>query len=105
MGVNTRIVRGDDNRSLYVGDEIEGADAAEQVALGHAVAIPEPAAAPAPEAGIKQAARGGTVDATAAAIAHADELGVDLIQVQGSGAEGRITKADVAAHAAAAESA
>ncbi len=40
-------------------------------------------------------------EATAAAQAHAEELGVDLSQVEGSGADGKITKADVAAHAVA----
>jgi pyruvate/2-oxoglutarate dehydrogenase complex dihydrolipoamide acyltransferase (E2) component len=37
--------------------------------------------------------------ATPAAAAHADELGVDLAKVEGTGAGGTITKADVAAHA------
>ena len=38
-------------------------------------------------------------NATPAAIAHAEATGVDLSQVEGSGAEGKITKADVAAAA------
>src|SRR5690242_17743124 len=37
--------------------------------------------------------------ATPAAAAHADELGVDLSQVEGTGQGGTITKADVAAAA------
>lgn len=37
--------------------------------------------------------------ATPAAVAHADELGVDLTQVQGTGVDGTITKPDVAAAA------
>jgi pyruvate/2-oxoglutarate dehydrogenase complex dihydrolipoamide acyltransferase (E2) component len=37
--------------------------------------------------------------ATPAAVAHAEETGVDLTQVEGSGADGKITKADVAAAA------
>ena len=44
-------------------------------------------------------------EATPAAQAHAEELGVDLSQVEGSGADGKITKADVAAHAASASDA
>lgn len=39
------------------------------------------------------------VDATPAALAHAEEMGVDITQVEGTGAEGRVTKADVAAAA------
>lgn len=38
-----------------------------------------------------------TPDATEAAQKHAEATGVDLSQVAGSGAEGRITKADVEA--------
>ena len=38
-------------------------------------------------------------NATPAAIAHAVATGVDLSQIEGSGAEGKITKADVAAAA------
>lgn len=38
-------------------------------------------------------------NATPAAVEHAEEVGVDLSNVEGSGAEGRITKADVAAAA------
>ena len=37
--------------------------------------------------------------ATPAAQAHADELGVDLADVKGTGAGGTVTKGDVAAHA------
>lgn len=37
--------------------------------------------------------------ATAAALALAEEAGVDLAEVEGTGAEGRVTKADVAAAA------
>lgn len=40
------------------------------------------------------------VKATPAAVAHADELGVPLEQVEGTGAGGNITKSDVAAAAA-----
>jgi 2-oxoglutarate dehydrogenase E2 component (dihydrolipoamide succinyltransferase) len=41
-----------------------------------------------------------TPDATPAAVAHAEEVNVDLANVEGTGTEGRITKADVAAAAA-----
>lgn len=40
-------------------------------------------------------------EATPAAVAHADALGVDLAQVAGSGTDGKIVKADVEAAAAA----
>ena len=39
------------------------------------------------------------IDATDGAVAAADELGVDLASVVGTGADGRITKADVEAAA------
>ena len=39
------------------------------------------------------------IDATDGAVAAAEELGVDLATVTGTGAEGRITKADVEAAA------
>lgn len=39
------------------------------------------------------------VDATEGAIELANQLGVDLAQVAGSGKDGRILKADVEAHA------
>jgi pyruvate/2-oxoglutarate dehydrogenase complex dihydrolipoamide acyltransferase (E2) component len=39
------------------------------------------------------------VNATPAAVAHAEELGVDIQQVEGTGADGKVTKQDVAAHA------
>lgn len=41
--------------------------------------------------------------ATAAAVAHADETGVDLSTVEGTGANGTITKPDVVAAAAASD--
>jgi pyruvate dehydrogenase E2 component (dihydrolipoamide acetyltransferase) len=51
----------------------------------------------------KAAANPAPVDAppaTPAAVAHADELGVDLADVEGTGSGGTITKSDVADHAA-----
>lgn len=50
--------------------------------------------------GEEGAAAQSEVAATAAAQAHADELGVDITQVKGTGKDGQITKADVADHAA-----
>lgn len=41
-----------------------------------------------------------TPEATEAAVAHAEATGVDLSTVEGTGAGGKITKADVAAAAA-----
>lgn len=51
------------------------------------------------EADADEAAPDETIDATIGALAAADELGVDLATVTGTGAEGRITKADVEAAA------
>lgn len=39
-----------------------------------------------------------TVNATPGAIAHAEEHGVDLTKVEGSGEEGKVTKGDVQKH-------
>lgn len=55
--------------------------------------------APAPEAPVEAPAE--TPPATPAAVAHADETGVDLTTVEGTGSGGTITKSDVAAAAAA----
>lgn len=91
MTVDARIVASDPEHPVKVfvaGQEVEGADAEQQVALGHAEAIAEASEGPAPE-----------VSATPAAAAHAEELGVDLSTVEGTGAEGKITKGDVAAAA------
>ena len=55
------------------------------------------ASAEEPEAAAPQAAE---VNATAGAIEAAEELGVDLAAVEGTGADGKITKPDVERHAA-----
>jgi len=96
---NTRIVRGDDNRSVYVGDVVEGVDAVELIGLGFAEEIPE-AAAPSPEA---LAEASPEIYATQAALDHAAALGVDLAGIQGTGKDGRVTKGDVEAAVAAKE--
>lgn len=58
--------------------------------------------------GSRQRRRGGAgaaaanddeVNATAGAVELADELGIDLADVQGSGSGGRVSKADVQAYA------
>lgn len=41
------------------------------------------------------------INATEGAIEAADELGIDIADVEGSGKDGRVTKGDVEAHAAA----
>lgn len=77
----------DDPISLYVGDVVEGAVAAEQVAAGNAEALAEiPADLPGPAE---------EVAATSAAQAHAELLEVDLAQVEGTGADGQIVKANI----------
>lgn len=93
---NTRVIDNENNRSLYVGDEIEGALAAEQIALGNAEEIPEPLA-PEPEA------ETGEVIATQAAFDHAEALGIDISTIQGSGKDGKVLKSDVEAAVAAKE--
>ena len=45
----------------------------------------------------------GEIDATPAALAHAQSVGVDLSTIKGTGAGGKITKADVESAVAAAE--
>jgi pyruvate/2-oxoglutarate dehydrogenase complex dihydrolipoamide acyltransferase (E2) component len=56
---------------------------------GESDAKVETVVAPAPDGGVE------TIEATAAARRHAEELGVDLRQVEGTGEGGRITAADV----------
>ena len=82
MHAATRVI-GDAPYALYPGDVIEGQEAAAQVAAGNAQEISEDE----------------EIAATPAAVAHADALGVDLAQVEGTGADGQILKADVAAAA------
>ena len=107
----TRIVSGDSNqRSVFPGDVLEGSEAAEAVASGNAELLEEPAVSPAAPADAPmepsepsdptRLAPGEAWDATEAATAHAKALGVDMGQVEGTGAGGTVTKADVAAHAA-----
>lgn len=77
----------DDPISLYVGDVVEGAVAAEQVAAGNAEALAEvPTDLPAPAEEIA---------ATPAALAHAELLEVDLAKVEGTGVDGQIIKANI----------
>ena len=45
----------------------------------------------------------GVVDATSGAVTAAEELGVDLSTIEGTGAGGKVTKADVVAAAEAEE--
>ena len=91
MLVDARVLNSDPDNPVAIfseGQEIEGADAEFQVALGQAEALsetPEEAAA--------------EVAATKAAQVHAEALGVDLSTVEGSGSGGTITKADVVAAA------
>jgi 2-oxoglutarate dehydrogenase E2 component (dihydrolipoamide succinyltransferase) len=101
VSTNTRLIRGDDNRSVYVGDIVEGADAGELVELGYADEIVE-TATPSAQA-VTEAPP--DVFATQAALDHAAALGVDLAGIQGTGKDGKVTKGDVEAAVAAKEEA
>jgi len=87
---NTRLIHGDENRSVYVGDIVEGVDAVELIAAGAAEEVTESEAEVAAEAAAE-------VVATQAAIDHAEALGVDIMTIQGTGKDGKVTKADVEA--------
>lgn len=97
---NTRVIDNENNRSLYVGDEIEGALAAEQIALGNATEIEEGASAATAQA---EASSTEDVAATQAAIDHAEAMGIDISSIQGSGKDGKVLKSDVEAAVAAKE--
>ena len=100
MLVDARVLNSDPDNPVAVfseGQEIEGAYAETQVALGHAEALPETS-----EEATEEAAAA-DVAATKAAQTHAEALGVDLSTVEGSGSGGTILKSDVVAAATPAE--
>lgn len=80
---------------LFAGDEIEVSDAEGKAMIesGDAVEVGS-AAATDPS----KLAPGEAWDATDAATAEAKKLHVDMADVQGTGAGGTVTKADVTAH-------
>lgn len=75
--------------------EIEGEAVAEAKPVAVAAAVPQPAAAPAPR--MIRLATGIRPRASTAARAEARRKGVDLATLQGSGRNGRVTRADLAA--------
>jgi pimeloyl-ACP methyl ester carboxylesterase len=75
--------------------EIEGEAVAEAKPAAVAAAVPQPAAAPAPR--MIRLATGTRPRASTAARAEARRKGVDLATLQGSGRNGRVTRADLAA--------
>jgi pimeloyl-ACP methyl ester carboxylesterase len=75
--------------------EIEGEAVAEAKPVAVASAVPQPAAAPAPR--MIRLATGTRPRASTAARAEARRKGVDLATLQGSGRNGRVTRADLAA--------
>jgi pyruvate/2-oxoglutarate dehydrogenase complex dihydrolipoamide acyltransferase (E2) component len=89
---------------VFSGEEIELPDqqARELISRGEAVEILAEAPVEAQAADVDDTVDAGdqTANATAAAEKLARELGIDLAIVQGSGKDGLITKADVAAAAA-----
>lgn len=80
--------------TVIVEIEVEGEDGAGQADAGETTA-PSSAAAPSSTAAPPVAAAGGSVQAMPAVRQLAKKLGVDLANVTGSGAGGRITKEDV----------
>lgn len=74
---------------------------AEAPAPQPAVAPPAPAPAPEPAAPAAEVRTGGKTLATPAVRSHARAQGVDIDIVAGSGPKGRVTRADIDAHAAA----
>lgn len=98
MGVDAKVVSADGDREFAAGQVISGEDAETQVGLGHAVELPEPT---------EEASAGDASDmaATQAAIDHAQAEGIDIATLQGSGKDGKVTKADVEAAVAAKEQA
>ena len=84
---------------VEVGQELdlEPAVAADLINSGNAISL-EPAEA-GPEVPAEEPAD--EVDATQAAIDHAEAMGIDLAAIQGTGKDGRVTKADVEAAIAA----
>jgi pyruvate/2-oxoglutarate dehydrogenase complex dihydrolipoamide acyltransferase (E2) component len=58
-----------------------------------------------PSAPLATESAGQQVDATPAALAHAESLGVDISQIKGTGKDGKVTKGDVEAAVAAKEGA
>ncbi len=75
--------------------EIEGEAVAEAKPVAVAAAVPQPAAAPAPR--MIRLATGTRPRASTAARAEARRKGVDLATLQGSGRNGRVSRADLAA--------
>jgi pyruvate/2-oxoglutarate dehydrogenase complex dihydrolipoamide acyltransferase (E2) component len=92
MLVDARIV-GDPDLLLREGQVVEGADAELQVGLGQAEELSEE--------GALEASR--EVQATQAALDHAQTLGIDISAIMGTGKDGKVTKADVEAAVAAKE--
>ncbi|MDB5366930.1 MAG: dihydrolipoamide succinyltransferase [Rhodospirillales bacterium] len=83
----------------------EGGAAAKPAAAAPAAAKAAPAPAPAPAAAAPAAPAGGAPQSGPAARKIADEKGVDLTLVQGTGKDGRVTKGDVLAAPASAPAA
>jgi pyruvate/2-oxoglutarate dehydrogenase complex dihydrolipoamide acyltransferase (E2) component len=94
MLVDAKHFDGVEERSFVVGQELEGEDAETQVGLGHAEALPDASGDPGDNSA--------EVQATQAAI-DAEAEGIDISTIQGTGKDGKVTKADVEAAIAAKE--
>ena len=86
---------------LNVGDVVNVADHLAEVMLRDGEAAPAPAVEEIPESPAASTKEPGGVNATSKAVEHAEATRVDLSTVEGTGKDGTVTKADVAAAAAA----
>ena len=97
---NARIF-GSGSRNVEAGEllELDDAEAADLINSGNAEAVL------AVQSSAQESVPSVEVFATQAALDHAAALGIDLASIQGTGKDGKVTKADVEAAVAAKESA